>query len=47
MINPCLGEVYAFADIGKAHDDMEAGTVVLGNRAALVGAAAPGLGRTS
>jgi crotonyl-CoA carboxylase/reductase len=44
-IDPCLGEVYAFAEIGKAHYDMEEGKVVFGNRVALVGAAQPGLGR--
>jgi crotonyl-CoA carboxylase/reductase len=44
-IDPCLGEVYVFEDIGKAHADMEAGKTVLGNRVALVGAPEPGLGR--
>jgi crotonyl-CoA carboxylase/reductase len=44
-IDPCLGEVYAFKDIGKAHYDMEMGEVVFGNRVALVGAPEPGLGR--
>lgn len=44
-IDPCLGEVYAFEDIGKAHFDMEQGKVVFGNRVALVGASKPGLGR--
>lgn len=44
-IDPCLGAVYAFEDIGKAHYDMEEGKEVFGNRVALVGAAAPGLGR--
>ncbi|MFQ5407736.1 MAG: crotonyl-CoA carboxylase/reductase [Anaerolineales bacterium] len=43
-IDPCLGEVYAFEDIGKAHADMEAGKAVLGNRVALVGAPERGLG---
>jgi crotonyl-CoA carboxylase/reductase len=28
-IDPCLGEVYAFADLGQAHYDMEQGHVVL------------------
>jgi hypothetical protein len=37
--------VYACAEIGKAHYDMEEGKVVFGNRVALVGAAQPGLGR--
>jgi crotonyl-CoA carboxylase/reductase len=44
-IDPCLGGVYAFEDIGKAHYDMEQGKVVFGNRVALVGAPGPGLGR--
>ncbi len=44
-IDPCLGGVYAFEDIGKAHYDMEQGKVVFGNRVALVGAPQPGLGR--
>ena len=44
-IDPCLGEVYAFEDIGKAHHDMEQGKVIFGNRVALVGAPKPGLGR--
>jgi crotonyl-CoA carboxylase/reductase len=44
-IDPCLGEVYAFEDIGKAHYEMEQGKTVFGNRVALVGASATGLGR--
>lgn len=44
-INPCLGAVYAFEDVGQAHYDMEQGQVVFGNRVALVGAPEPGLGR--
>jgi crotonyl-CoA carboxylase/reductase len=44
-IDPCLGEVYAFEDIGQAHFDMEQGEVVFGNRVALVGAPERGLGR--
>jgi crotonyl-CoA carboxylase/reductase len=47
MIDPCLGRVYAFTDIGQAHDDMAAGTAVSGNRVALVGAPGPGLGRST
>jgi len=43
-IDPCLGDVYSFEDIGKAHFDMEQGKVVFGNRVALVGAPKPGLG---
>lgn len=44
-IDPCLGEVYSFDQIGAAHDDMERGDTVQGNRVALVGASEPGLGR--
>lgn len=44
-IDPCLGQVYGFEDIGQAHYDMEQGESVLGNRVALVGAEKPGLGR--
>ncbi len=44
-IDPCLGSVYSFEDIGQAHYDMEAGLEVFGNRVALVGAPEKGLGR--
>ena len=44
-IDPCLGQVYTFDQIGQAHYDMEQGEHVIGNRVALVGAAVPGLGR--
>lgn len=44
-ITACLGAVYAFEDIGKAHYDMEQGKVVFGNRVALVSAPETGLGR--
>lgn len=44
-IDPCLGQIYAFDDIGQAHYDMEQGKTVFGNRVALVGAPRPGLGR--
>jgi crotonyl-CoA carboxylase/reductase len=46
-IDPCLGQVYAFDEIGKAHYDMEQGEAVFGNRVVLVGAAQRGLGRKS
>jgi crotonyl-CoA carboxylase/reductase len=46
-IDPCLGQVYAFEDIGQAHYDMQQGTTVFGNRVALVGAPAAGFGRKS
>jgi crotonyl-CoA carboxylase/reductase len=44
-IDPCLGDVYSFEGIGKAHYDMEEGAEVFGNRVALVGAPETGLGR--
>lgn len=47
MIDPCLGQVYAFEDIGQAHYHMQQGETVFGNRVALVGAPRAGLGRKS
>ncbi|MCP4359854.1 MAG: crotonyl-CoA carboxylase/reductase [Chloroflexi bacterium] len=44
-IDPCLGDLYSFEDIGQAHFDMEEGKVVYGNRVALVGAKESGLGK--
>ena len=44
-IDPCLGNVYSFEIIGQAHAEMEEGTVVFGNRVALVGAPETGMGR--
>ncbi|MCP4420405.1 MAG: crotonyl-CoA carboxylase/reductase [Chloroflexi bacterium] len=44
-IDPCLGDLYSFEDIGQAHYDMEEGKVVYGNRVALVGAKESGLGK--
>lgn len=44
VIDPCLGEVLAFDELPRAHYDMGEGLDVLGNRAALIGAAQPGLG---
>ncbi len=44
-IGPCLGQVYAFEDIGQAHYDMQQGSTVFGNRVALVGAPGAGFGR--
>ena len=44
-IDPCLGDVYSFEDIGAAHAGMEEGDANLGNRVALVGAPETGLGR--
>jgi len=45
-IDPALGEVLPFEDIGRAHYEMGEGIEVFGNRVALVGAATTGLGRT-
>lgn len=44
-IDPALGRVIAFSDLGRAHAAMGRGEDVRGNVAALVGAAAPGIGR--
>ena len=44
-IDPCLGYVYDFENIGQAHFDMEEGEAVFGNRVALLGAPEAGLGR--
>lgn len=44
-IDPTLGQVYAFEDIGLAHQQMADGDGVEGNRVALVGARTTGLGR--
>ena len=43
-IDPCLGDLFSFEDIGKAHYEMEEGRGAFGNRVALVGAPEPGLG---
>lgn len=44
-IDPCVGKVYSFDEIGLAHYDMELGKEVFGNKVALVGAAETGLGK--
>jgi crotonyl-CoA carboxylase/reductase len=44
-IDPCLGRLLTFDEIPQAHQDMDEGRLGLGNAAALVGAAEPGLGR--
>jgi crotonyl-CoA carboxylase/reductase len=44
-IDPCVSDVYSFEDIGKAHQDMEDGKKVFGNRVALVGASEKGSGK--
>jgi D-arabinose 1-dehydrogenase-like Zn-dependent alcohol dehydrogenase len=45
VVGPCLGKLYGFEEIPDAHDEMERGVDVFGNRVALVGAPEPGLGR--
>jgi crotonyl-CoA carboxylase/reductase len=45
VVDPCLGKLYRFEEIPDAHAEMELGVDVFGNRVALVGASAPGLGR--
>jgi crotonyl-CoA carboxylase/reductase len=44
-IDPCLGDVFQFEEIGRAHSEMEAGAGSYGNRVALIGAPEPGQGR--
>ncbi len=44
-IDPCVGRVYSFDDLGLAHYDMEEGKEVFGNKVALVGASEAGLGK--
>ena len=44
-IDPCLGDLFTFDDIGTAHYEMESGIGGSGNRGVLVGAPEPGLGR--
>jgi len=44
-IDPCLGQIYNFDQIGQAHYDMEQGEKAIGNRVSLVGAEQPGMGR--
>ena len=44
-IDPCMGQVYTFNQIGQAHYDMELGKDTQGNRVALVGAPEKGLGK--
>jgi crotonyl-CoA carboxylase/reductase len=45
-IDPGLGEVLPFSDIGRAHYEMGEGIEVFGNRVALVGASSTGQGIT-
>ncbi len=44
-IDPCLGRVIRFEDLGQAHHEMGEGRVPAGNTVALIGAATPGQGR--
>ena len=43
-IDPCLGRLLRFEEVGQAHQDMDEGHLALGNAAALVGAPESGLG---
>jgi crotonyl-CoA carboxylase/reductase len=45
LIDPCLGEVMSFDQIGEAHQKMHEGELEHGNTVVLVGAAEAGLGR--
>jgi hypothetical protein len=42
---PPVGKLYRFEEIPDAHDEMERGVDVFGNRVALAGACEPDLGR--
>jgi crotonyl-CoA carboxylase/reductase len=44
-IDPCVGDVFSFDEIGEAHYQMEAGVGAFGNRVALVGSPERGTGR--
>ena len=44
-IDPCLGRLLRFEEVGQAHQEMDEGRLALGNAAVLVGAPEPGLGR--
>ena len=44
LIDPCLGRVVGFDEIGRAHAAMGRGEDVVGNVVALVGASRPGMG---
>ncbi|MGH3357656.1 MAG: crotonyl-CoA carboxylase/reductase [Nocardioidaceae bacterium] len=44
-IDPCVGRVVGFGDVGAAHATMGRGEDVFGNTTVLVGAKEPGLGR--
>jgi crotonyl-CoA carboxylase/reductase len=44
-IDPCLGRVGRFEEIGQIHHEMDEGKLPFGNTSVLVGAPTPGLGR--
>jgi crotonyl-CoA carboxylase/reductase len=46
-IDPCVGEVRRFEDIGQAHQDMMSGKLAHGNTAILIGASASNLGASA
>jgi crotonyl-CoA carboxylase/reductase len=43
-LDPCMGQVYPFDQVGQAHYDMESGKETFGNRVILVGTPEKGLG---
>ena len=45
-IDPCLGRVAGFEEIGEVHHDMDLGKLPPGNTAVLIGASEPGLGQS-
>jgi crotonyl-CoA carboxylase/reductase len=45
-IDPCLGRVARFEEIGEVHYDMDLGRLPPGNTAVLIGAPEPGLGKS-
>ena len=46
-INPCMGEVRRFEEIGQAHQDMMSGKLAHGNTAILIGASTSNLGASA
>ena len=47
VVDPCLGKVRPFSEVGQAHQEMADGTAAHGNTAILVGAPEAGMGRRS
>jgi crotonyl-CoA carboxylase/reductase len=43
-IDPCLGQVSAFEEVGEVHQQMAEGRLAFGNAAVLVGAPTTGIG---